>query len=281
MKDTKKQKISNETLISENSFEKLRAKNRNKLIRRRISYGVVAVGLCAVFAVVCAAVFFRVEDIDVRGSVEYSDEEISKGSGIEAGMNMFTLNTGSIKKDLILNYPYIKSINISRRIPSTVVFDITEEEAKYYIDICGENFVVSQTLKVLEKAKTPEDLIKKEKKLIKLTLPEIRYAVVGRTVLFKTDAAYEYMKELVDEIKDNPLFEFITVLNCSNRYGIYVVYEGPHGRFKINLGGTERISSKLSFASEMLKSFGETDVGTVDVQTNPGFVILDDKLILE
>ncbi len=280
MKKEKKVSLSNEELISNNSFERLRIRNKHKLIRGRILYGVIALGLCALFAVVCAAVFFRVADIDVRGNTEYSDLEIVENSGVKTDDNMFLLNTSQIKRDLILNFPYIMNVKIGRQIPSTVVLDITEEKPEYYIEIGGEYFVVSQTLKVLEMVTDPQELDKGYGVLMKLTPPDIRYCVLGRTVLFKSNDSYEYMNKVIGELRESALYEDITVVNCANRFGIYVVYSGEHGEFRIKLGNTNDITEKLLFASEMLKSFSAGDKGTMDVQSNPGFVILDEKVEL-
>ncbi len=280
MKKEKKVSVSNEDLISNNSFERLRSRNHNKLIRGRIFYGVVALGLCALFAVICAAVFFRVEDIDVRGNTEYSDADIVENSGVKADENMFLLNTSQIRQNLVLNFPYIMNVKIGRQIPSTVVLDITEEKPEYYIEIGGEYFVVSQTLKVLEMVTDYQELDKGYGVLMKLTPPDIRYCVLGRTVLFKDDGSYEYMNNVMGDIRESALYENITVVNCANRFGIYVVYSGEHGEFLIKLGNTNDIEEKLLFASEMLKSFSENDKGTMDVQSNPGFVILDEKVEL-
>ena len=72
---------------------------------------------------------FNVETINIQEGIKISaDEILSKFDGV-IGENIFRTNTSAIKKD-IKTIPYIKSVEVDRKLPNTI--DVTFEERKPY-----------------------------------------------------------------------------------------------------------------------------------------------------
>lgn len=76
-----------------------------------------------------ATVFFQVEEIEVSGNSRYSREEIVAATGIQAGDNLFHMNKFAIRDHVLEEMPYVESILIRRRLPSTITITVEEWDA--------------------------------------------------------------------------------------------------------------------------------------------------------
>lgn len=101
--------------------------------RNRGRFGPLFKLLCAVAVIVAltvgATVFFRVETVTVTGNRRYTQEEIVAASGIQPGVNLYSLNKVRIDRNLRTTLPYIGNLTINRVLPSTIVITVTEWEA--------------------------------------------------------------------------------------------------------------------------------------------------------
>ncbi|MFA6947931.1 MAG: FtsQ-type POTRA domain-containing protein, partial [Eubacteriales bacterium] len=175
--------LSNEELITNNTFERLRYRNKYKKIRRAALCAAIGVICCVIFTLVCCSVFFKVAEIDIEGGTIYRDEVLREASGIKADENLLAVDEKLVENNIVMNYPYIKSVKLSRLIPTTVQLTVTEEKPHYYTQVCGEYFVLSDTLRVLQRA-DGIGVLRADYSLVQLKMPEISYAVVGRPIKF-------------------------------------------------------------------------------------------------
>jgi cell division protein FtsQ len=94
---------------------------------------------------------FDIDEIDVKGNSRYAPEQIVDASGISDGKNIFKVRTGKAEK-AILSDPYIKSAEITRKLPNKIVIAIKERndgfcvlfEKKYYT-LDSEGIVVAES----------------------------------------------------------------------------------------------------------------------------------------
>ena len=174
--------ISNAELVNRDTFERLMAKKRHKKVFRTISYILLAIVLCFVFVVICMALFLKIEKIEVSGNNRYTKEQIIEASGISVGQNLYAINKKTARAYITTEYPYINEVTIRRHLPSTLNFKINEEKPRYYTEICGEFFVLSESLRVLERtAECPQT---EESKLVRLLMSDLKTAVVGEEIEF-------------------------------------------------------------------------------------------------
>ncbi len=264
--------ISNAELVNRDTFERLMAKKRHKIIFRRINYILISIVLCFVFIIVCMALFLKIEDIKVVGNERYSEEQIVYSSGIEVGQNLYAINKKSAKGLIMSDYPYINEVVIRRTLPSTLTFRITEEIPIYYTEICGEYFVLSSTLRVLEKTDADPNL-NREDKLVLLLLSDVKSAIVGQEIEFTKQLAFDYIGTFIKNVTEHEIASELTEIDISSKYNIYVTYQD---RFRIYLGDNSETEMKLTFAKLMINEFKPEQSGTVDAHDiTVGSVILD------
>ena len=73
-----------------------------------------------------ATVFFQVEQIEVSGNQRYTQEEIVAVTGIQMGDNLFRMNKFAIQDHVKEEMPYIETILIRRKLPSTITVAVEE-----------------------------------------------------------------------------------------------------------------------------------------------------------
>jgi cell division protein FtsQ len=271
--------------IRDNAFHKTKERKARKAIIWRIVYTLITIVVLIIFVTICAAVFFNIKSVEVSGSALYDADLIIEFSGIQIGNNMFLINDGVIEKRIAANYPYIKDVNIKRKLPDTIEINIIEDSPKYYTEIIGEYFILSADLKVLERTETINRIseIKSVYKLIELDTTSILYAVVGKELVFKRVNDYNYTLTLIENIAATDMFDTISKISYTEKYNIYFIYDG---NYKIVIGDNTDILTKVSFAAQIIeKQTGEEGVrrrATVNVtDIGIGSIIDDDQLVLE
>ena len=105
--------------------------------RRRGSLGpllrVLSLLLAAVAIVAALTLFFKVDQVLVTGNSRYTQEEIVAASGVEKGDNLILLDKYRISQSVYTSLPYISEVRINRKLPDTLVVDVTETAASAVI----------------------------------------------------------------------------------------------------------------------------------------------------
>lgn len=263
-------KISNAEIVNRDTLERLKAKKRYKKIFRRINYILLSIVLCFIFVIICMALFLKIEHIEVKGNERYTKEQIIDESGISVGQNLYAINKKSAEAAIIAEYPYVSDVVIRRKLPSTLNFKVSEDQPKYFTEICGEYYILSDTLRVLER--TTEMPSTEEQPLVRIMFSEIKSAVVGESVTFDKDLTFDYIHNFIQALNGHDAAEHLTSIDLTKKYNIYVTYQD---RFKIYLGDNSETEMKLTFAELMINTFEPAQRGEVDAHDiTVGSVIL-------
>lgn len=263
--------ITNAELVNLDTFEKLKSRNRRKKILRRIGLLFSALLMILIVVVGCMALFLKIEYINVTGNTLYSSEDIINESGISVGMNLYAINKKTSEASIMSSYPYVGDVTIRQTLPSTVTLRITEEPPKYYTEIYGEYFVLSTAFRVLERSEDLEYI--RSKNLLPIMLPDVKSAIVGEKVGFKSEVSLGYLEEFLKAVEACEVSKRLTSIDVSSKYNIYVTLED---RFRIYLGTSSDAETKLVFAEMIINTFDADKSGEVDAHDiTLGSVILD------
>ena len=263
--------VSNAELVNRDTFERLMAKKRIKKVIRRINYTFLTVLLCFIFVIICMAVFLKIETIEIKGNEKYASEDILASSGITVGQNLYAINKKTAEAMIIRENPYVNDVVIRRTLPSTLTFRITEDIPVFYTEICGEYYILSEEMRVLERVDVLPDMT--ERRLIPVVMSEISSAIVGEYMTFEKQLAFDYISEFLLAIHDHEIADKITEIDITKRYNIYVNYED---RFRIYLGDNTEPNMKLTFAKLMIDTFNDNQRGEIDAHDiTVGSAILD------
>lgn len=253
-------------------FERLKRKNKRKLLRRRVFYLVLLVVLLLTFIIGAVAIFFRVSSITVEGNNVYNDGDIIDASGIEKGMNIYLINDNSVATGILSAFPYVKTVNLERNVPGSVVLDLKCDEPNYYMEIAGEYFVLSRELRVMDRFTDKDELKAALPNVKKLTGGDVKTAIVGTELEFVSSSYSKTAKEILSILEGTEVFEGVSSVNFSDRFNMYVVYKS---RLKANIGNSDEALLKLRFMNEIVKDLGEAR-GTIDIKdVEAAYVLLN------
>ncbi|MCI8422462.1 MAG: FtsQ-type POTRA domain-containing protein [Lawsonibacter sp.] len=108
-------------------------RNNHRRRRNRGRFGFLFKFLFIVALVIAltvgATVFFRVEAVVVSGNSRYTQEEVVAAAGVQLGENLFQRNKGQMSEQVLQKLPYVESLSIWRRLPNTIVIELTECDA--------------------------------------------------------------------------------------------------------------------------------------------------------
>lgn len=262
-------------------MEAMRLARRGRILRKVRDTAISCALILAVFVVMCIVVYrllFVIKDISIAGNVSNTSEELVLASGVESGDHLFSFSSREVGELMILRCPEISYVDVERTPPGTIVFNVTEEEPRFFADFYGEFRLLSESLRVLDSV-TEEDA--RETGCIKIKLPDVKCATAGLTPEFSSVRSDKYIYEVCASLMASPLGEKATSLDVSDKFDITV---GVEGKYRIRLGECESIDTKLKIASAVLEDEmfqGETKA-TVDVtDLSETSVIVDDGLIIE
>ena len=114
-------------------------RRHSKQRRRRGSFGFLykllsMLAICAAI-IVALTLFFRVDTVQISGQQRYTDEQVREASGVQPGDNLILLNKYDVAGNIVEVLPYIEDTRINRKLPATLLIEVTE---------CGKPLAVVQ-----------------------------------------------------------------------------------------------------------------------------------------
>ena len=254
--------------------------------RRKIGYQirrtVSALLLVFLFAGCAMATVYKlmyvIDAVHVTGTQRYDEEDILAATGVEMGTNLYSFSSRLVENAVTLRYPYVRTLDVSRRAPSTVYFTVSEDTAVFYTDIYGEKRALSSTMRVLD-CVSDEDI--DAMGLIHLRIPKVESAMAGRVISFREEKHTRQIRELLSVLLSSALSERITSVDLRNPYKVSMVADG---RFLLEFGDPSDLGVKMKVAGAVLADdLFKTDIKAhIDLSvTSSTSVILDNQLDLD
>ncbi len=230
-------KKTNPKTIQQQRIEQNKKRKQKKIIRKAVLYAALVIGIIGVIIVLSLTVLFKTQTITIKGNEHYSAKEISAVLPLEKDKNLFLSDTSFAKEKLEETLPYIYNAEIKRKLPSTIIVNITETPKVYAIKNKNKTYtLVDDNFKVLEansdKRPNGSVLIKKA---------ALSSAIAGKEAEFTNNKIKENLSELIGAVKTYKV-EKITQLYSVDINNNYLVYDG---RITIKLGSTDDIENKI------------------------------------
>lgn len=219
-------------------------KNRKKrrLKKGRIALVIVVFTALVALVVLSLTVFFPVRKIRIQEDTRYTAEEIVKKSGVTVGDNLFLVNSGSIEERLCRALPYIRSVDLERSLPDTLLLKVSEQEPEYAF-LVKEGYLIVGGGRALELVEEMPD---------GLTLVE--YAPqykIGEKVSLKQNE--EMFARLIAAVADSGL-KSITRIAFEDASKVTLIYDD---RITLELGSIENVEKKLKKAVQIIAAVDE------------------------
>ena len=247
---------------SKESLQKFVRHNRKRKRLSRLSYAFIFLVLGTIFVIICLAVFFKIENIEVIGLSRYSAAEIINAVGIKTGESLYSVNNSALS-GLSDKFAYISSARIQRQLPNTLIIEIEEDEAVSWCELYGEYFILSPQLRVLDRVSEPSLLEGQE--LIELRLPDIDSAIIGRRIEFSSTSDDEYVSAYLDALYSSVLFSRVTAFDLRDKFDLKLICDNL---YLVELASGDDLPTKLSATAGVLsqtEAFPEGTPAVIDM----------------
>ena len=237
------------------------AKRRHVRRRRRrgvgILYKLLSVIVISAAIVAALTLFFKVDSITVSGTTQYSSDEIIAASGVKTGDNLFLLNKYEISDAIIEQLPYVSSVSISRKLPDTLLIDVTDSNQGGVIQQGTDYWVISSSGKILGK--------RTEAGSGALILGlELEDAEVGSTIAAAegNERKVEQLLELFDALEEKGMLPGVSRIDFSEDGIISMDYAQ---RFTVKFAYGADFVYKLSNLNRVIEQLEENEQGIIDL----------------
>ena len=192
-------------------LRKIEAERKRRRHKRAMITGVVLAVLALTALILSFTPIFTVDSIEVKGNTHYSaDEIISMGHAVPGKNLIYKADKAVIQKYLEQN-PYIKSAEVNRKFPSTLVINVKERTPVMTIRYDDDYLVLDGEGILLQKSRTKPKLTIIEGNIIKKIKLSQQLGTTDETQMRKTI-------DLVQAMSDNDLY-FVKI-DMTDKYSI-------------------------------------------------------------
>ena len=229
------------------SHRKSRKTVRKQRNRHILATAVLVAILLAILVFISLKVLFIVRHVEMQGSGRYTQEEIINYCAVPLEENIFKIDTATLEQNLPLEFTYVESAKVQRKLPDKILITITDSIPTYYgINYEGEletYTIYSQGFKQLTvQAAAPDGLMGIDADLSDRSVKETLEGIISRL----SQSGYTG----------------VTMIKVDSAGDISVVYDN---RIQINLGTVLDIDYKLKMSFYVINNeLGREDRGVID-----------------
>ncbi|MGM9614402.1 MAG: cell division protein FtsQ/DivIB [Oscillospiraceae bacterium] len=217
---------------------------------------VLLVGVAIVFGM---GVFFRVQEIEVVGSVSYTDEEVIEASGIDVGDNLFFINRISASSRIFARLPLVEEASIERELPNKIIITVDESFAMAYVNWEGQYWMMTGNCKLLGSGSVTEvaGLIR----VLNVTPVEPKAGEIMQ-VDASESLKLSYLQTLLHAMQLMGMTDDVKDIDMTNPADPTFRYLD---RFTVKMGPNENVDYKLRMLLSAVEQMESDMTGTVDL----------------
>lgn len=244
-------------------LEQIQLKAERRIKAGKIFTLFLIVILVLFFLILAFENLFNIKTVTVTGisaAVPYDSEDVSLFLDIKKDTNLITYDAKVAEKALLYEFPYINSVEIKKKLPTTLEINITENKGTMYLNLGRDIFILSSKGRVLEIVSDPfYDGIKRTL----LLTDGVKRCVCGEDIVFDKAEKLEVLCEVTESLEKYSMIENVTKINTSDKFNIKLTYDN---RFEITFGTFEKADAKVKLLSEMLDSdIWKDSTGQIDI----------------
>ena len=241
-----------ESAIMLENYRESRA--RKIAIKRTFAVCIIAF---VVLLIIAAAVFmfFRINEVNVTGSARYGEQELVSALGLNPYSNILFTGKGKLEQRLRDKYPSLDDITIEKKLPDKLIITVSDGVGSYYMFMGGDYYVLTDTLRIIERTGTPPD------GCVELISCDVLSAITGDTLTFRTSTHYNYLCGLLSVIREHPSGGHIVRVDMNEKFNVKLTYDD---RFTIVLGDADDAGTKLNLAENIISTLSATEKGIID-----------------
>lgn len=227
--------------------------------KRKSLFAPISILLVGVAIIFGMGVFFRVQEIEVTGSVSYTDDEVIEASGIDIGDNLFFINRISASSRIFSRLPFVEEASIERVLPNKLIITVDESFALAYVSWEGQSWMMTGNCKLLGSG-TGDELTG----LIHVlnVIPTNPKAGEIMTVEAGDSLKLSYLQTLLHAMQQLGITTDVTDLDMQNPASPTFRYLD---RFTVKMGPNDNTDYKLRMLLSAVEQMESDMTGTVDL----------------
>lgn len=249
------------------SREALRRFKRQNHFRKgfgRLVQVIISILVVASFGAVCFTKVFVIRNVEVVGTDRYTSSDILTLLAACEGDSLYSVRSTEVES-LTSRLSLVRSIKVSRKLPDTLIFTITEDEAVYYCELFGEYFLLSSTLRVLDRVFDESSL--PEEGLLRLELPTVDRAIVGSQLVFESDSDMKYVSAYLETLSSSSVYERVNAFDLRDKFDLELICDS---KYLVQLSNGDDMATKLSTLYQVLSHDAMQDKGKARIDvTDP------------
>jgi cell division protein FtsQ len=204
---------------------------------------------------------FTVKDIKIFGQNVLNKEAIIKSANIELDKNIFTYNIGQIENKLKKN-PYIKSVNVKRKLPNKLGFNIVEIRETAIIPYMGSFAYIDNNGIIL---KIDDEITNNSIPIINGI--NLKDAIIGEKLDSGDKKLSSNIISLLNDCSKNDIGSEIEKIQINNKKDITIYTKRG---IIVDFGEIENMNYKFSSLNQVLTDLQTKGInsGTVDLSYN-------------
>lgn len=209
---------------------------------------------------------FNIKNIKVSGEKGLTEKEVLEVSKDIKGENIFLFNSSNIIKR-IKSLPYVDSVEVKKKYPNTVIFDMKEKSAAYYFKNGETFYILSPDMQILDRVSELNI-----ENIIEIKNTEESYGDEGSYIREVKEREETVLKLFANINELETVNNKITALDTSNLGDIKAYI----GEIELLLGADEDLIDKMELVFDILDNTEEVKIekGYIDVRVKSAPVYL-------
>ncbi|MBQ1272500.1 MAG: FtsQ-type POTRA domain-containing protein [Clostridia bacterium] len=228
-------------------MERLREKQQRRRQKHTLRILIISPFVALIF-VVALSFLTRINTVVVHNSTRYSSVEIANQFDFSVGDSLFTVHREALADQITVSCPYVKSAEISYRLPNDLQITLTPATAVMAVRTEAEVLLLDEDFKVLEVVdRLPEGMMSVDGL-------ELTSYTVGYPLNEEENLQVSIVRELFSELTRRNLLEHVSKIDLSKKYNISMkIYDV----IDVYLGNSEQFDAKMNV---LVKILNENDV---------------------
>ncbi len=248
-KNNKKIKSDNKNVKNKKEIVKKKQKETQQKKHKKVNIKRIIKIILLMAVIIGSIIFimttplFNVTEIDVDGNGRVTKARIESLSKISFNVNTYQYSKREIIKN-IMEEPYIESVVVKRKLPSTISIQIKERKRDYIISNLGSYIYIDKQGHVLEITNNPEQIME-----IKGMTTKAENLTPGNRLVEEDLDKLNKVIKITDSIKNNNI-EGCSSINVTNEDDYCIIMANE--RKKVHLGNTSNINDRILMLKEIL-----------------------------
>lgn len=243
-KTKKKTKVKKDTKIK--NIKEIKNKKKKK---KNVKIVLIIVLLLTVCILLASSEIFNIKKVSVQGLDKLSDKEIISYSNIIIGENIFKTNLAKSEYEIEKN-PYVKTVEVKRKLPNTILISIEERKVNYMIQLAESYIYIDLQGYILE--------ISKEKKEVPILIgivTDLSNIQPGDRLVKEDLLKFNKINEIVENCKNYEILNYLNKIDISN-VSNYILYLESENK-TVHLGNADDLNTRMLWLKSIIEQTKE------------------------